>query len=397
MKNNLAILLFFVLLPHYIFSQDHQLKQKVVDLANVYYKQGLTKKPYHSSEMNYLLSADSTEWTQSIYFKAALLIAEDLVSPILVKPWFTFDAVSKPILERKMNTIRERLSQMRNARSLDSFFSALICPTGTGTKMIYDEYQRRLLLFNRYSAKADRDTLSWLKQAFAVYKWIDQLEIPRYVIVDIGCAELRYVVKGVDSIVMRAVVGKPSTPTPFFASWTDQLVLYPFWHVPMSIAVDEFLPKIKRNRAWLNEQNMQVVDRKGFVLDADTINWKKMNREYFPYTLRQSTGCDNALGVVKVEFSSPYGVYIHDTNNKASFLNLHRYLSHGCIRVEEPIKLGNLLIENKLDSSFLQSCLFDQKPLYFKVLNPIPVFVIYTNVRNAGEKIIYSKDIYNYF
>jgi L,D-transpeptidase YcbB len=398
MKNKLALFLFYFLLPLYVFSQDQLLKQKVIDLANRFYEQGLIKKPYHSFEMRNSLFIDTAQWAQSIYFKTALLITEDLIDPTSVKPWFTFDAVSKPILDKKILTLRNKLSLVKTASDLESFFSALVRPIGASTKMFYDEYQRRLLLFKQSSAKVDRDTLNWLKHALAVYKWIDQLEQPRYLIVDIGSAELRYVVKGVDSLVMRAVVGKPSTPTPFFASWTDQLVLYPYWHVPMSIAVEEFLPKIKRNRSWLQEQNMQVIDRKGFLLDADTINWRKMNSEYFPYTLRQSTGCDNALGVLKLEFSSPYGVYIHDTNNKASFLRAYRFLSHGCIRIEEPLLLGHLLLNDKIDTSLLQSCLLEQKSIYKKISSPIPVFVIYTLAHPSKRGgVSFTRDVYRFF
>jgi murein L,D-transpeptidase YcbB/YkuD len=166
----------------------------------------------------------------------------------------------------------------------------------------------------------------------------------------------------------------------------------------MSIAVEEFLPKIKRNRKWLKEQNMQVIDRRGFLLNADTINWRKMNSGYFPYTLRQSTGCDNALGVLKLEFSSPYGVYIHDTNNKASFLRTYRFLSHGCIRIEEPLLLGRLLLNDKIDTSLLQSCLLEQKSIYKKISSPIPVFVIYTLAHPSTQSgVSFTRDVYRLF
>ncbi|NBX11221.1 MAG: hypothetical protein EBR19_03265 [Chitinophagaceae bacterium] len=395
MKNKVVLILFYALLPLFVYSQDLRLKEKVIELAQHYYDQGLIQQPYAISEMKHSLSTDSSEWTQSIYFKVALLIAENLIKGAPIKPWFTFDAVSKPIIDKKLRVIREELALVRTAPDLLSVFSTFIRPMGNNTKIIYNEYQYRLRLSNHHLSKASSDTLKWLKQALSVYRWIDQLDIPRYLIVDIGSAELRYVVKGVDSLAMRAVVGKPSTPTPFFASWTDQLVLYPYWHVPLSIATEEFLPKIKRNRSWLQQQNMQVIDKSGQVLNADTINWKRLNSSFFPYTLRQSTGCDNALGILKLEFSSPYGVYIHDTNNKSSFLRPYRFLSHGCIRVEEPFRLGSLLHE-KIDTALLQSCLLEQKPLYKKISTPMPVFVIYTLAHPLKQGAIhYMRDVYH--
>ncbi|MFM1857168.1 MAG: hypothetical protein RLZ05_228 [Bacteroidota bacterium] len=397
MKNKVVFILFYFILPLFVFSQDLRLKEKVIELAQHYYDQGLINKPYNISEMKHSLPNDSSEWAQSIYFKTSLLIAENLIRFAPVKPWFTFDAVSKPIIDKKLRVIREDLVSVRTASDLVSIFSALIRPMSNSAKIIYTEYQRRLELPDHRLSKATSDTLSWLKQAFSIYRWIDQLDIPRYLIVDIGSAELRYVVKGVDSLAMRAVVGKPSTPTPFFSSWTDQLVLYPYWHVPLSIAIEEFLPKIKRNRSWLQQQNMQVVDKRGVVLNADTINWKRLNSSFFPYTLRQSTGCDNALGILKLEFTSPYGVYIHDTNNKSSFLRPYRFLSHGCIRVEEPFLLGSLLHE-KIDTALLQSCLLEQKPFYKVISVPIPIFVIYTLAHPLKQgAIIYTRDVYNLF
>jgi murein L,D-transpeptidase YcbB/YkuD len=140
---------------------------------------------------------------------------------------------------------------------------------------------------------------------------------------------------------------------------------------------------------------MQVVDGRGRVVDHHHLNWSSFHAGYFPYTIRQSTGCDNALGVIKFDINTPYGVYLHDTNSKAAFLYNSRYLSHGCIRLEEPLLLGSKLLKDNLDTSYLQSCYKDQKPVYRKLSKPIAVFSVYLPVSYREPGVLeYHKDTY---
>jgi murein L,D-transpeptidase YcbB/YkuD len=140
---------------------------------------------------------------------------------------------------------------------------------------------------------------------------------------------------------------------------------------------------------------MQIVDGSGKVVDHYKLNWTVFHSGYFPYTIRQSTGCDNALGVLKFHIVTPYGVYMHDTNNKTAFLSGLRFYSHGCIRLEEPLELGNKLLTQKLDTAYLQSCYKDQKPKPILLEKPVPVFSVYMQaVADTKGKIRYFKDIY---
>jgi murein L,D-transpeptidase YcbB/YkuD len=141
--------------------------------------------------------------------------------------------------------------------------------------------------------------------------------------------------------------------------------------------------------------NMQVIDRNGTVLDHHKMNWKNYSSKNFPYRFRQSTGCDNSLGVIKFNITDPYSVYLHDTNNKIAFFSGYRYYSHGCIRVEQPIELANVLLTGRADTSFLNACYKQQVPVPVDLLKPVPVFVIYsTAATDASGKIKYYKDIY---
>ncbi len=398
MRNRFILLFLTQLVILFCSAQENSLKKQVILSTRDLYQQGLIEKPYLLAEMEQQLGKDTLAWEQSVFCKAATLVANDLLGGFMVNPWFTFDAVSIQVHQKKLNEIRGSVLSMRRPVQLLSLISTLTSPRTAAEASLFTEYKRRLVIAANHLTRANNDTLLFVKQAYMLYKWIGHLDLPRYFIVDIAKNELRYVSNRRDSLALKVVVGKPATPTPYFAAWINQLVLYPYWYVPFSIATQEFLPKLKKDATWLDNQNMQVMDKGGRILNADTIQWKKYSSFNFPFTLRQSTGCDNALGILKFEFSTPYGVYIHDTNNKAAFLRKNRFISHGCIRVEEPFLLSELVLKEKLDTGYLQTCLMEQKPTYQKITDSVPVFSIYT-IAHAQQNgtVTYLKDHYNLF
>lgn len=139
---------------------------------------------------------------------------------------------------------------------------------------------------------------------------------------------------------------------------------------------------------------MQLLDQAGRVVDPYTLKWSSFSRAYFPYTIRQCTGCDNALGVIKFNLTDPFDVYMHDTNNKIAFLTKKRYYSHGCIRLSRPVEMANYLLDNKVDSSFLKACIKGQKPVTIALQQPVPVFVTYNLAVAGDDSVSYYGDIY---
>lgn len=201
---------------------------------------------------------------------------------------------------------------------------------------------------------------------------------------------------------MRVIVGKKSTRTPTLASTISEVILYPYWHVPYSIATKELLPAIKRNPGYIDAGNYQVLDnRTGKVIDPYSINWSALSTKYFPYIIRQSTGCDNALGLLKLNFYSPYGVYLHDTSNKYLFTLNKRFFSHGCMRMEKPMELGYLILKNNrvaIDTLEQKGCLRNQSPIVVPAEERMPVIVWYNpvGIDNTGRLLFYE-DVYDKF
>ncbi|WP_262920123.1 L,D-transpeptidase family protein [Niabella hibiscisoli] len=148
----------------------------------------------------------------------------------------------------------------------------------------------------------------------------------------------------------------------------------------------------------LDVLKMQVIDSKGRIIDPRSLDWGKFTKNNFPFRFRQSTGCDNALGVIKFNLTSSYNVYLHDTNLKSDFQARSRYFSHGCIRVQKPILLANSFLEKQLDEAFLKASIKGQQPIVNKVSWPVPVFVLYMMADvNVDGTITYFPDVYNLF
>ncbi|WPV64623.1 L,D-transpeptidase family protein [Chitinophaga sp. LS1] len=242
-----------------------------------------------------------------------------------------------------------------------------------------------------------------LKHALNTWRWLDciQQEQP-VIIVNIPAANLFYICKDSVLFYTRCIVGKAATPSIPLASSVHEVILFPYWNVPRSIAVNELLPAIQSAPLdYLDYGNYQVLDKAGKVLDPSTIKWQQLNSRNFPYTLRQLFGCDNSLGIIKLNFFSPYSTYLHDTPNKSYFMFNSRYFSHGCIRVEDVDSLAEMLepaLHPFLANAATKVCdlASDSGQLIFPLKHKIPLFILYEVAWPDGKgKICFYDDVYN--
>jgi hypothetical protein len=121
------------------------------------------------------------------------------------------------------------------------------------------------------------------------------------------------------------------------------------------------LPAIQNDIAYLDRNHLEVRDLNYKKLNPFKINWYDIDTVHFPFYIRQSTGCDNSLGIIKLDFDNPYGIYLHDTPQKELFALNNRFFSHGCMRMEKPIEMAKYLLKNNkaaLDSiDFEKDCI----------------------------------------
>jgi hypothetical protein len=242
------------------------------------------------------------------------------------------------------------------------------------------------------------ERIKQVKQALNYMRWISRLPEKRIIMVNIPATHLQIISRdGSPDIGMKVILGKVSWQTPIFAAYIYAITTYPYWIVPKSIAIKEILPRVKRNIGWLDASNIQVINSNGQIVPAGKIAWSSLSAYYFPYTFRQSTGCDNSLGVMMFNINSPYSVYLHDTNAKELFNNHNRFLSHGCVRVENAMLVAETLAGNEILASTideLNSCLKDQKPKEIKLPQNIPLIVSYMLAGIENDQFRFYPDIY---
>jgi L,D-transpeptidase YcbB len=195
----------------------------------------------------------------------------------------------------------------------------------------------------------------------------------------------------------RIICGGPQTRTPLLSSEISNFITYPQWTVPYSIIFKEMLPKIQKNVDFLNKENLMVVDDNDSVVDPHKINWAKLNKNHFPYLIKQREGDDNSLGVIKFNFRNKYSVYMHDTNVRGKFNNSFRAISHGCVRVKEWSKLANFLIRNdsvRYQRDTLRAWISRQEKHVVSGFTKLPLFIRYFTCEGKGGQIRFYEDIY---
>jgi murein L,D-transpeptidase YcbB/YkuD len=133
--------------------------------------------------------------------------------------------------------------------------------------------------------------------------------------------------------------------TPQIASKITYMVINPTWTIPYSIIRNEMWWRLVRDPAYLSREGYKVFSGKTEV-NGDTIQWGKVNRNRIPYQIVQNPGPKNSLGTVKYMFNNPFSIYLHDTPSKSAFNKTQRAVSHGCVRLQDPILFGEYLTQN---------------------------------------------------
>lgn len=154
----------------------------------------------------------------------------------------------------------------------------------------------------------------------------------------------------------KIIVGQPSWPTPVFSADMLYIIFNPEWGMPNGIKMKELLPRMRSSGGGFFESLFgggggSVIRAYGLKvyyggrqIDPDSVNWSTAN--IANYSFIQPAGPKNPLGVVKFRFPNKHDVYMHDTPERELFARSYRALSHGCIRVNNPTKFAQLLLDH---------------------------------------------------
>ena len=231
-------------------------------------------------------------------------------------------------------------------------------------------------------------------------RWLPKDLGKRYVLINIPNYQLEVVENGKPVMIMRAVVGKPSDPSPVLSSEITYLVLNPSWYVPSSIATSEILKELRTDPTYLAKNDIKVykvADGTRQEINPDIVNWTQVSEKNFNYRFRQRPGSKNVLGRVKFIFPNPFDVYLHDTSSPELFAKFVRSFSHGCMRVEKPIELAEFLMRDDAEwtRENILSAIDKRSEKTVWLPEPIPVNVVYlTAWVDENGSIQFRNDIY---
>ncbi len=193
------------------------------------------------------------------------------------------------------------------------------------------------------------------------WRWLPRDLGDSHVFVNVPEFALTVMSKG--ALVHRAkiIVGKPETPTPIFSDTMRHLIVNPSWFIPPSILKKEILPGLERDPDYARRRGFEVITRNGAITGV-----------------RQPPGDRNALGYIKFMFPNEHAVYLHDTPARGLFANDLRAFSHGCVRVEAPFKLAEIVLgrDNGWSEGRLRG-LIGKGETTVRLTQPLPVHLAY--------------------
>lgn len=174
------------------------------------------------------------------------------------------------------------------------------------------------------------------------WRWYPKNMGEEYIIINIPNYML-YFIKKEDTIsINRVIVGKPKRKSPILSSQITSIICNPTWTVPPTILREDVIPATSKDTNYLHTKKIKIYNKDNQIISLS--NWDKTNARSYRYV--QNSGSNNSLGILKIMFTNRFTVYLHDTNNRSLFNNNYRSLSSGCIRVENPIDLTTLLLNN---------------------------------------------------
>jgi len=228
-------------------------------------------------------------------------------------------------------------------------------------------------------------------------RWLGDTLGQRYIWVNLADFKAKIIEDHAVVFETRTVLGvnDGSMRSPEFSDKMEYMVVNPTWHIPVSIAKNEYLPELKKDPEAL--PFLKLFDSSGSLVDRESIDFSILGKNYFPYEMKQLPSTTNALGLVKFMFPNPYNIYLHDTPAKDLFMKEVRDFSHGCIRLHEPFDFAYALLEKQTDEpqSEFQNALKSQEETIILLSKSVPVHITYrTAFTKAGGGIEFRRDIY---
>lgn len=218
----------------------------------------------------------------------------------------------------------------------------------------------------------------------------------RYVVANIPAAAVETVENGHVATRHAAGVGKIDRQSPLLQTKIPEVNFNPTWTVPASIIRKDLIPKMQKEPSYLTENKIRIIGPNGEI-PPERVNWR--SDEATRYTFRQDPGGEfNSLGFVRINIPSPHGVYMHDTPSKGIFGDDYRFVSSGCIRVQNVRDYIAFLLKETpgWDRAKIDETIASGERVNARIANPVPCYWVYiTAWATPDGGVQFRDDIYN--
>lgn len=280
-----------------------------------------------------------------------------------------------------------------------------------GLKQVLQFYQSRNGL--KITGDLDQITRQQLQEspnrisrriAFNMKRWrhLPEKLGAQHILINMAAFNLQYINNQVPLLDMKVIVGRPDKRTPTLIENMGSIVINPAWTIPMGIAAKHILPRVQKDISYLEEMDLELYyinNGRSVIVNPESVNWNDLDANDLPFWFRQRSGVDNALGQVKFILPNTLSIYLHDTNHPELFDETNRALSSGCVRLENPVALANLLINEKenWDQKRIDSAFNSGRTYNIKLENEVPVYLLYMTSWVDDSGVLHQRpDIYNW-
>lgn len=277
--------------------------------------------------------------------------------------------------------------------------------------------QKALMAGGAAQGMSKQETQRYLVVNMERLRWKNKPHEDKYVIVNIPDYRLDVMENGQSALNMKVIVGEGrntdnqislaeynendkidrpfSRETPQLNSLIYAAQVNPVWNIPQSIATKEIMVEAAQDPYYLANKGIDVYKNGKMVDDPETIDWNKAAKG--DYEFKQRPGDLNSLGKIKFLFKNNSNVYLHDTPAKDAFNKSMRALSHGCVRVGDPLALAKNLFGESSAYDTIAKDMADPKPspTTLELPKKVPVYITYiTCWADENGTLQYRPDVY---
>jgi murein L,D-transpeptidase YcbB/YkuD len=222
--------------------------------------------------------------------------------------------------------------------------------------------------------KAQVNRLRLIEANLERQRWLPRELPPDRVWVNVPDQQLVLYRDNLPVFVTRVVVGEETArkQSPELKTVIESALFNPPWVIPSDIVEADIRPMLKRDPEYLVRNKIVLLP----------------NGE-----AEQAPGPQAGLGVIMFEMPNRFDVYLHDTPDKEAFGRDNRRISNGCIRVQNPLELAALLMEEPME--VIQHKVATGGTVRRALPEPVPVFLLYhTAFAAAGRELEIRPDFY---